>query len=137
MNNLMPAGELAVKTNYHLLKSSIPPAWDPNPNGGMWIINAPKRPEDVNQMWENMQLALIGDQLDAEGEEPEALGASYRARQRGSRFELWTKNAKRKEATERIGRRLKDLLGLRASEGLVYKGFHDMVAGKDGPMYRI
>lgn len=53
-NNIVPASQLPLGSNYHLFKTGIEPKWEDvaNANGGKWTVQFPaKQRANLDQMW--------------------------------------------------------------------------------------
>jgi translation initiation factor 4E len=81
---------LPVVSDYHFFKEGIRPVWEDeeNKHGGKWIMRLKKGVAD--RYWEDLLLALIGDQF-AEASE-EVCGAVVSVRSGEDVFSIWTKN---------------------------------------------
>ena len=77
-------------SDYHFFKDGIRPVWEDEENkqGGKWIMRLKKGVAD--RYWEDLLLALIGDQF-AEASE-EVCGAVVSVRSGEDVFSIWTKN---------------------------------------------
>lgn len=77
-------------TDYHFFKNGIRPIWedDDNKNGGKWIVRL--RKDVVNRYWEDLLLALIGDQFTDSGEE--ICGVVLSLRNGEDILSVWTRN---------------------------------------------
>ncbi|KAK9664652.1 hypothetical protein RND81_14G058500 [Saponaria officinalis] len=85
-----PPSSLPSPTDLHLLKAGIRPSWEDsaNCNGGKWIIRFKKAVS--GRFWEDLVLALVGDQLDY-GED--VCGAVLSVRFNEDIVSVWNKNA--------------------------------------------
>ena len=81
---------LPTVSDYHFFKEGIRPVWedDENRRGGKWIMRLKKGVAD--RYWEDLILAMIGDQF-AEASE-EVCGAIVSVRSGEDVFSIWTKN---------------------------------------------
>lgn len=53
-NNIVPASQLPLGSNYHLFKTGIEPKWEDtaNSNGGKWTVQFPaKQRASLDQLW--------------------------------------------------------------------------------------
>lgn len=77
-------------SDYHLFKKGIRPIWedDENRKGGKWIVRLKKGVAD--RYWENLMLALIGDQFGEAGEE--ICGAVLSVRNGEDIISIWCAN---------------------------------------------
>ncbi|KAH9618834.1 hypothetical protein KSS87_006530 [Heliosperma pusillum] len=82
---------LITNADFHLFKAEIEPKWeDPEcAKGGKWTVAASGK-TDLDKMWLETLMALIGEQFD---EAEEICGVVASVRQRGDKLSLWTKNA--------------------------------------------
>lgn len=135
-NHLQLVSRLAPGCDYMFFKKDIPPMWeDPhNCDGGRWIFNLEKkfRTSSLDVYWLNTLLALIGDQFMDESKYVNGIWVNVRSK--GDKLSLWTKTAKNAEAQLKIGRRFKEILGLKENM-LIYEE-HDENNKKDMPLYR-
>ncbi|KAK3714837.1 hypothetical protein LTR37_007572 [Vermiconidia calcicola] len=81
---------LPTVSDYHFFKEGIRPVWEDeeNKHGGKWIMRLKKGVAD--RYWEDLLLAMIGDQF-AEASE-EVCGAVVSVRSGEDVFSIWTKN---------------------------------------------
>jgi len=80
---------LPVVSDYHLFKKDIRPIWedDVNKRGGKWVVRMKKGVAD--RYWEDLLLALIGDQFGDAGEE--VCGAVLSVRNGEDILSIWTR----------------------------------------------
>jgi len=80
---------LPVVSDYHLFKKDIRPIWedDVNKKGGKWVVRLKKGVAD--RYWEDLLLALIGDQFFEAGED--VCGAVLSVRNGEDILSIWTK----------------------------------------------
>jgi translation initiation factor 4E len=128
-NHLQLASKLNPGCDFMVFKKDIPPMWeDPqNRDGGRWVLNIDKRHRTsvLDVYWLNTLLALIGDQFMDESPYVNGVWANIRAR--GDKISLWTKNSKNAELQMKIGRKFKEILGLKDAT-IVYEE-HDESKG--------
>ncbi|KAK5107941.1 hypothetical protein LTR62_000546 [Meristemomyces frigidus] len=81
---------LPTVSDYHFFRSGIRPVWedDSNKSGGKWIMRLKKGVAD--RYWEDLLLAIIGDQFGEASDE--VCGVVISVRQGEDVFSLWTKN---------------------------------------------
>lgn len=81
---------LPTVSDYHFFKEGIRPVWedDENKKGGKWIMRLKKGVSD--RYWEDLLMAMIGDQFAEAGEE--VCGAVLSVRSGEDVFSIWTKN---------------------------------------------
>lgn len=67
-NHIKPSSEIKAGNDYSVFKNGIRPMWedDTNKNGGRWVITLAKyfRPGDVDRLWLDVVLCLIGEGFD-------------------------------------------------------------------------
>jgi len=80
---------LPVVSDYHLFKKDIRPIWedDVNKKGGKWVVRMKKGVAD--RYWEDLLLALIGDQFGDAGED--VCGAVLSVRNGEDILSIWTR----------------------------------------------
>ena len=88
--HLKRPSSLPTVSDYHFFKEGIRPVWedDENKHGGKWIMRLKKGVAD--RYWEDLLLAMIGDQF-AEASD-EVCGAVVSVRSGEDVFSIWTKN---------------------------------------------
>jgi len=135
-NHLQLVSKLNPGCDYMFFKKDIPPMWeDPqNCDGGRWILSLEKkfRNSSLDVYWLNTLLALIGDQFMEES--CYVNGVWVNVRSKGDKLSLWTKSAKNAEIQMKIGRKLREILGLK--ENMLTFEEHDENNKKDMPLYR-
>jgi len=135
-NHLQLVSKLNAGCDYMFFKKDIPPMWeDPqNCDGGRWILSLEKkfRNSSLDVYWLNTLLALIGDQFMEES--PYVNGVWVNVRSKGDKLSLWTKIAKNAEIQMKIGRKFREILGLK--ENMLTYEEHDENNKKDMPLYR-
>jgi len=147
-NNICPASELALKSDYHLFKAGVKPEWeDPqNKHGGKWAFQfKDKKVVNIDNLWLHVMLAAIGETLEDE-EDGEVMGVVVNVRKGFYRIGLWTKSIgkpfpgggegdvaggkgrspeKGRETLMKIGRRFKEALGLKEGDVVEFSGHTD------------
>jgi translation initiation factor 4E len=111
--------------NYHLFKKDIKPMWeDPaNMRGGKWILSVKGGDKSVlDQYWENLVLALVGETLDTNDD---ITGAVVSRRKAGDRCAIWTKNRDDEASIMTIGKRIRSLVGIPNNIPLSYQSHED------------
>ena len=123
--------------DYMFFREGVPPMWENEANvkGGRWVFNYPKseavmhtnRIAPLHQYWRVCVDALFRQLFDAHNEmnDKDDLsayinGAWLSEKVRGKKLSVWTREASLVDVQQRIGRRLKELLGLRVV-ALVYE----------------
>ena len=114
---------LPAVSDYHFFKEGIRPVWEDEENkrGGKWIMRLKKGIAD--RYWENLLLALIGDQFFEAGEE--VCGAVVSVRSGEDVFSIWTKNDGGRNV--KIRETLKRVLELPADTVLQWKSHDDSI----------
>jgi len=139
-NNITPASELAQKSDYHLFKSGVRPEWEDPQNklGGRWSFTFKGTNKANDDVWLNVMLAAIGEQLEDENDN-EVMGVVVNIRKGFWRVGLWTRTAGQppkkgtpaaesgnreegKQRLEKIGQRFKDVLQLTANDQVEFSG---------------
>eukprot|EP00053_Salpingoeca_punica_P005241 m.53267 g.53267 ORF g.53267 m.53267 type:complete len:223 (+) comp13146_c0_seq1:143-811(+) len=113
-NNMEQAAEIPNGANYHFFQEGVQPVWeDPiNQPGGKWVAQINRSAtKELNTMWLNTLLLLIGEQFDQHNDE--VVGAVISVRQKSDKLAVWTKNANSKEACLSIGRKFQGTIGAR------------------------
>ena len=89
-SHLRRPSELPTVSDYHFFRDGIRPVWEDEENrrGGKWIIRLKRGVSD--RYWEDLLMAMIGDQF-AEAAE-EVCGAVLSVRSGEDVFSIWTKN---------------------------------------------
>ncbi|KAL3507571.1 hypothetical protein ACH5RR_032953 [Cinchona calisaya] len=109
-----------VNADFHLFKAGVEPKWeDPEcAGGGKWTV-AVNQKANLDTMWLETLMALIGEQFD---EADEICGVVASVRQRQDKVSLWTKTAPNEAAQMSIGRKWKEILDVTDK---IYYSFHD------------
>ncbi|KAL7693229.1 putative translation Initiation factor eIF-4e [Plasmopara halstedii] len=121
-NHLVRPNDLPNTMDYHLFKTGIKPMWeDPaNRRGGKWMVRL--RKGIASRYWEDLVLAIIGEQFDVGNE---ICGAVISVRYNEDIISLWNRNADNNEACYRIRDTMRKVLNLPQFVALEYKR-HDM-----------
>lgn len=116
-NWLKPPSKLERNSNYHLFKSGIKPMWEDeaNANGGKWVLTMKNNPALLDQCWQWLTMALVGEELD-EGDE--ICGAVVSLRSKVDRIQLWTRSKDDVEKVNGIGRKFVKLLDVSEADGI-------------------
>lgn len=88
-SHLKRPSSLPVVSDYHMFKKNIRPIWEDevNRSGGKWVVRLKKGVAD--RFWEDLLLALIGDQFGDAGEE--VCGAVLSVRNGEDILSIWTR----------------------------------------------
>lgn len=111
-NNLKPASQLSVNSNYHVFREGVIPMWeDPaNKEGGKFVLTMPKKDSKsgrCDEWWLFTVLAIIGETLDLDGDE--VCGAVVSIRKNQDRIALWLKSNNKGRCSQ-VGARWKKCL---------------------------
>ncbi|XP_015589433.1 eukaryotic translation initiation factor 4E type 2 isoform X1 [Cephus cinctus] len=117
-SHLVRPSDLTTHTDFHLFKVGIKPMWEDEANqrGGKWIVRL--RKGLVARCWENLVLAMLGEQFMV-GEE--ICGAVVSIRFQEDIICVWNKTASDVATTARIRDTLRRVLHLPASASMEYK----------------
>ncbi|KJX99552.1 eukaryotic translation initiation factor 4E like protein [Zymoseptoria brevis] len=118
--HLKRPSDLPTVSDYHIFKEGIRPVWEDEENkrGGKWTMRLKKGVAD--RYWEELLLALVGDQFVEAGEE--VCGAVVSVRQGEDVFSIWTKNDGGRNI--KIRETIKRVLNLPADTNLQWRS-HD------------
>ena len=113
-NNLKPASELTINSNYSVFRYGVEPSWeDPaNSEGGKFVHTIIKKDSKLGKCdegWLFTVLAIIGETMDETGDQVNGAVVSIRKQQ--DRVGLWLKSNDR-EVCRQIGERWKKILNL-------------------------
>ncbi|KAL2010563.1 hypothetical protein VTN00DRAFT_6370 [Thermoascus crustaceus] len=115
---------LPTVSDYHIFKKGIRPVWEDEANkrGGKWIVRLKKGVAD--RYWEDLLLAMVGDQFAEAGDE--VCGAVLSVRSGEDVLSVWTRidggrNIKIRETIKR-------LLAFPADTNIVWKSHDDSIA---------
>jgi len=123
-SHLKPPSLLPTVSDYHIFKDGIRPVWEDEANkrGGKWIIRLKKGVAD--RYWEDLLLAIIGDQFMEAGEE--VCGAVLSVRSGEDVLSVWTKNDGGRNI--KIRETIKRALAFPADTNIVWKSHDDSIA---------
>ncbi|KIP03011.1 hypothetical protein PHLGIDRAFT_130408 [Phlebiopsis gigantea 11061_1 CR5-6] len=143
--HINPPSSLLPTTDYLLFHSGIRrPVWeDPvNISGGKWIIRLRKGVAD--RLWEDLVLAIIGDQFadcelesgadgkDVDGKEewPEICGCTISVRQNEDIISIWNRVDAEAKVKDKINQTIRKVLNLPATTTMEYKSNNDSMQDK-------
>ena len=86
-----------------------------NANGGKWVLTMKNNPALLDQCWQWLSMALVGEELD-EGDE--ICGAVVSLRSKVDRIQVWTRSKEDVEKVNGIGRKLVKLLDVSEADGI-------------------
>ena len=117
-NNVKPASQLPLNSNYHIFREGVEPMWeDPeNKNGGKFVLTIPKKDSQsgrCDEWWLYTVLSVIGETLDVGGNE--VCGAVVSIRKSQDRIALWLKSSNKRVCVA-IGERWKKALGMNKTQ---------------------
>eukprot|EP01121_Diplochlamys_sp_Union-15-3_P012088 TRINITY_DN3579_c0_g1_i1.p1 TRINITY_DN3579_c0_g1~~TRINITY_DN3579_c0_g1_i1.p1 ORF type:complete len:200 (-),score=27.41 TRINITY_DN3579_c0_g1_i1:57-656(-) len=132
-NHIVRPNDLQYSCDYQLFKAGIKPMWEDEANkrGGKYIIRVPKKTRLASKWWEDLLLALIGEQF---GVDDEICGVVVSIRYQEDIISVWNRNADNIEARNIIQDTLKRVFNLPPTTSLEYKP-HDLTL-KDHSSYR-
>lgn len=122
-SHLKRPSALPTVSDYHFFREGIRPVWEDEENkrGGKWIMRLKKGVAD--RYWEDLLLALVGDQFAEAGEE--VCGAVVSVRSGEDVFSIWTKNDGGRNV--KIRETIKRVLSLPADTVLAWKSHDDSI----------
>lgn len=112
-NNMLPASQIAIGSNYSLFREGIEPAWEHplNMEGGKFVLTLSKKDNKTGKLdeyWLYTVLAILGEMIDKTGDEVNGAVVSIRKSQ--DRIALWLKESKPPEHCIIIAERWKKAL---------------------------
>ncbi|RNF26768.1 eukaryotic translation initiation factor 4E (eIF4E) interacting protein [Trypanosoma conorhini] len=148
----LPPSQLPPGITYYMLRRNIAPMWEHEANrrGGRWVVRfqqqkhrpqpraeneeegAEDHPARIDEAWEKLCIALIGEQFPCP--ETEICGVALRRveRRREWKLSLWTRTAADNDTQLSIGRFMKELLDLEDG-ALQYLSHRELMqASEDG-----
>lgn len=122
-----PQIQTSGQTTYHIFKHGIKPTWedDNNSRGGSWIVRL--RKGLAAHFWEQLLLALIGEQFEL-GDE--ICGAKLSIRFSEDIISLWNRNADNQEVTDKIRDMMRRFMGLPNFIQMEYKRHTQSITDK-------
>ncbi|KAI8615690.1 translation initiation factor eIF 4e-like domain-containing protein [Chytriomyces sp. MP71] len=108
--------ELPTASDLFLFKEGLRPTWEDQPTGGKWIVRLKKGL--ASRYWENLVLALIGEQFDVGSE---ICGAVISMRHQEDILSVWNQNAESGRVNLKIRDTLKKVLNLPSNCIMEYK----------------
>lgn len=115
---------LPTVSDYHFFKEGIRPVWEDEENkrGGKWIMRLKKGVAD--RYWEELLMALIGDQFMEAGDE--VCGFVLSVRSGEDVFSIWTKNDGGRNI--KIRETVKRVLGLPEGTNIIWRSHDESIA---------
>ncbi|KAF9202468.1 Eukaryotic translation initiation factor 4E type 2 [Haplosporangium sp. Z 27] len=123
--------ELPHVSDYHLFKQGVRPVWEDatNNNGGKWIVRLKKGL--ASRYWENLVLAIIGDQFEVGSE---ICGIVLSIRGAEDILSIWNRSAHEGRINLKIRDTMKRVLNLPADTIMEYKTHNDAL--RDNSSFR-
>ncbi|CAO3592181.1 unnamed protein product [Absidia cylindrospora] len=123
--------DLPTISDYHLFKHGVRPMWEDAANiqGGKWIVRVKKGL--ASRYWENLVLAIIGDQFDVQDE---ICGAVLSIRNSEDIISIWNKTSSNGRINLKIRDTVKKVLNLPQDTTMEYKSHN--VALRDNSSFR-
>ena len=112
-NNMVPASQIQVGSNYSIFREGIEPAWEhpANIEGGKFVLTLNKKDSKTGKLdeyWLYTVLAVLGEMIDKTGDE--VCGAVVSVRKSQDRIALWIKKSSPPEHCIVIAERWKKAL---------------------------
>ncbi|KAL1304159.1 hypothetical protein AAFC00_000586 [Neodothiora populina] len=122
-SHLKRPSALPTVSDYHFFREGIRPVWEDEENkkGGKWILRLKKGVAD--RYWEDLLMAMIGDQFAEAGEE--VCGAVVSVRSGEDVFSIWTKNDGGRNV--KIRETIKRALSLPQDTNMMWKSHDDSI----------
>ncbi|KAK4985702.1 hypothetical protein LTR50_005794 [Elasticomyces elasticus] len=122
-SHLKRPSALPTVSDYHFFREGIRPVWEDEENkkGGKWIMRLKKGVAD--RYWEDLLMAMVGDQFMEAGEE--VCGAVVSVRGGEDVFSIWTKNDGGRNV--KIRETIKRVLSLPPDTSMVWKSHDDSI----------
>lgn len=92
-------------------------------DGGCWSIRVPKT--HTNKYWEDLLLAMIGEQFSAEGE---ILGMAIALRPNQDNIKIWNKHGSNKEVVQTIRNDIEKFIKIEEGIKIDYENFKEVIA---------
>ncbi|SAM07737.1 hypothetical protein [Absidia glauca] len=123
--------DLPAISDYHLFKHGVRPMWEDAANiqGGKWIVRVKKGL--ASRYWENLVMAIIGDQFDVQDE---ICGAVLSIRNSEDIISVWNKTSANGRINLKIRDTIKKVLSLPNDTTMEYKSHN--VALRDNSSFR-
>lgn len=117
-------------TDYHLFREGISPTWEDaeNRSGGKWIVRLRKVEGLASLYWEDLIMALVGEQFGDVG--CQVCGVVVSVRQHEDILSVWTQDAKDDDAIAKIRDLIKKHLDLPTFVTLDYKRHQYQQSGR-------
>ncbi|KAG2218083.1 hypothetical protein INT45_004832 [Circinella minor] len=121
-SHLRRPSDLPNISDYHLFKMGVRPVWEDEANihGGKWIVRLKKGL--ASRYWEQLVLAIIGEQFDVQGE---ICGAVLSIRSSEDIISVWNRTASNGRINLKIRDTIKKVLSLPQDTTMEYKTHND------------
>ncbi|KAI9496276.1 translation initiation factor eIF 4e-like domain-containing protein [Zychaea mexicana] len=121
-SHLRRPSDLPNISDYHLFKMGVRPVWEDEANihGGKWIVRLKKGL--ASRYWEQLVLAIIGEQFDVQGE---ICGAVLSIRNSEDIISVWNRTASKGRINLKIRDTIKKVLSLPQDTTMEYKTHND------------
>lgn len=133
-NHIQLSSKLPTGCDYMLFKFGIEPTWEDSRNreGGRWLLTTDKkkRAQDLDRIWLETLLCLIGEAFDEASEDFQICGAWVQIRQKADKVAIWTSDSASKSRVMGIGKKFQNRIKL-APNSLFYQK-HTDTANKTG-----
>lgn len=136
-NHIEVASKLPHSSDYSLFKEGIFPDWEDkrNTNGGRWMINLSKgQRSQLDDFWLEILFFLIGEHADQHAHQVN--GAVVNVRNKGDKLGVWLADATQPDSIIRIGKMLKERLGMDPNEKIFFNIHADEKAGGKSSMVK-
>jgi len=121
-NHIEVASKLPPGADYSLFKEGIFPDWEDkrNGSGGRWMIGVDRQHRSVNldSYWLEILFFLIGEHADIHAHQVN--GAVVNVRSKGDKLAVWLADSSEPEAVIRIGKMVKERLGLPEAHTIIF-----------------
>lgn len=126
LNSVPKVTELPMRADFAFFREGIRPEWEDkaNQDGGKWIAQL-RHTEEIDSIWLNVLLTLIGGTLDSQDPEKEVVnGVFVMVRPRGTvRVQLWVKADAQKSME--VAQRLKNVLNMSNSQKIEFQSLEN------------
>eukprot|EP00754_Rhynchopus_humris_P045770 Rhum_TRINITY_DN5257_c0_g1::Rhum_TRINITY_DN5257_c0_g1_i1::g.16809::m.16809/K03259/EIF4E; translation initiation factor 4E len=129
-NHIKRPGTLEFGGNYHVFKYGIKPMWEDKENkeGGRFLITVPAKEDNdrLNEIWEHLLLAMIGECLEDEvaplpDKRAHVTGAVLGRRKAQTKIAVWTRDRNETQALEDLKVKLITTLQLKDPSSIKYE----------------
>jgi len=117
---------LPPNVNIYMFREGLVPAWESFPNGGHWIIKVTKGNGLITTLWDELVMAVLGEQFGTK----ELVGIALSVRARNDVLTLWNRDNNENNVRFKLGERLKTILNLHHNTTVEYKDFGAAIKDK-------